>query len=289
MSFSVEEAKVSLDWGDLAYRDYQPVASKSVEQTIVFLHGWLDNSASFDSVITELMQLQPNTRYIAVDLPGHGWSDHKSLGQSYGFHEYLDDISQLLSKLSANRCLIVGHSLGALLASCYSAAFPEFVVGLVQIEGFMPMAEPAENHPQRIRNAIVSRQRIRQKSVKSMASFEVALAKRTRANQLAYELITPIVQRGTVEREGRCFWRHDRRLLAESIYRMSPEHAQAIVENIYCPWTLILGSQGYQTLKSQWMSYLANDQVVTIDGGHHCHLEQPKQVAHIISGLVNKI
>ncbi|WP_264875251.1 alpha/beta fold hydrolase [Vibrio agarivorans] len=293
MSFSLSEChinkKVQLEWGILAYRDYQPAQADPNTPTVVFLHGWLDNAASFDSTVVELIKLLPNIRCIAVDLAGHGWSDHKSLGQYYGFHEYLDDFSQLLSKLSANRCLIVGHSLGALLASCYSAAFPEHVMGLVQIEGLLPIAENPDNHATRIRQAVISRQRIRQKSQKSMDSFARAIAKRTRANQLTPEQITPLVARGTVEHEGRWFWRHDRRLLAESIYRMSPEHAQAIVEQVQCPWILILGSQGYPTLKSQWKSYLDADKVVTINGGHHCHLEQPQQVATIISGLVNKI
>ena len=39
---------------------------------VLMLHGWLDNAASFGGV----MPLLPGRRLLAIDLPGHGESDH---------------------------------------------------------------------------------------------------------------------------------------------------------------------------------------------------------------------
>ncbi|MGR5542280.1 alpha/beta fold hydrolase, partial [Vibrio campbellii] len=68
MSFSLSEChinkKVQLEWGSLAYRDYQPAQADLNTPTVVFLHGWLDNAASFDSTIVELIKLLPNIRCI---------------------------------------------------------------------------------------------------------------------------------------------------------------------------------------------------------------------------------
>ncbi|MDR9827383.1 alpha/beta hydrolase [Vibrio sp. FNV 38] len=289
MSFCLPEATLTLDWGNLAYLEHSPKSLIESKITLLFLHGWLDNAASFESTIEALTKLEPNLRCIALDLAGHGHSDHKGAGQYYSFHEYLDDISQLLVKLSASRCLIIGHSLGALLASCYSAAFPEQVAGLIQIEGVLPIAEKSDNHSKRIRQAVVSRQRLRTKPVKSMASFESALIRRSRVNEINPELIMPVVKRGTVVKSERWYWSHDPRLLSDSIYRMSPEHSLAIAKSVQCPWQVVLGKDGYADLSAQAHDCLNEDQISMIQGGHHCHMQQPQAIAEIILGLVNKI
>lgn len=50
------------------------------EQPIVAIHGWQDNSGSFDN----LAQLLPaNVAILCIDLPGHGFSSHLHYGQFY--------------------------------------------------------------------------------------------------------------------------------------------------------------------------------------------------------------
>lgn len=50
------------------------------EQPIVAIHGWQDNSGSFDN----LAQLLPsNVAILSIDLPGHGFSSHLPDGQFY--------------------------------------------------------------------------------------------------------------------------------------------------------------------------------------------------------------
>jgi hypothetical protein len=61
-------------------------------------------------------------------------------------------------------------------------------------------------------------------------------------------------------------------------------------QTIQCPQRVILGTHGFSELRAD-RGYLADDrqEMFTISGGHHCHLEQPSQVAELIFGLVNKI
>ncbi|MBD0787072.1 alpha/beta hydrolase [Vibrio sp. Y2-5] len=264
--------------------------AKTAEVSVVFIHGWLDNAASFFSVMQRLTALEPLLHLCAIDLPGHGLSEHKNGSNFYPFHDYIDDFGQLSLNFSANKLVIVGHSLGALIASCYSAAFPERVDGLIQIEGYEPLAESASESVERIRQGVMSRQRLRKKPQHGYDDISQAIERRSMANHIVPELITPIVERGMKAVDGKWHWRHDVKLKSESLYRMSPQHAAEIINAIQCPHRLIIGEQGFQSLKQhRSISEQSRLETFTVSGGHHCHLEQPEQVAELIFGVVNKI
>ncbi|MEZ8190520.1 alpha/beta fold hydrolase [Vibrio sp. 1F279] len=257
--------------------------------TVVFIHGWLDNSASFTQVMQQVSKLSPDTHLVAIDLLGHGFSSHKS-GSYYPFHDYIDDLHQLVTKLSPNRLVLVGHSLGALIASCYSAAFPENVSGLIQIEGHGPLSEAPHETVSRLRDGVLSRLRQRRKPSRPLASLEDAIKLRAHANQINAELIAPIVERGIVEFENSWQWRCDPNLKCDSLYRMSQAHAEAIMAAIECPQLIILGNDGYRHLQhNRYKSAHSPLNIETIPGGHHCHLESPELVSELILGVVNKI
>ena len=280
------EKSYSLASGTLATQ--QIGNPKTTATTVVFIHGWLDNSASFSSVISNLQVLSPNSHLVAIDLFGHGFSSHKS-GSYYPFHDYIDDIYQLLVNFSPNRIVLVGHSLGALVASCYSAAFPEQVSGLVQIEGYGPLAEEESETVSRLREGVLSRQRIRRKPARAFASLQDAIERRAKVNHLLPEQIAPIVTRGVVERDSQWYWRHDIKLQSQSLYRMSWQHAHSIRQHITCPQVVILGEQGFSHLQSFRQDASEAIQIELVAGGHHCHLQSPIRVIDLIFGLVNKI
>ncbi|WP_172379862.1 alpha/beta fold hydrolase [Vibrio sp. Vb339] len=281
------EKSYSLASGTLATQ--QIGNSKTTATTVVFIHGWLDNSASFTQVMPQIAKLSPDTHLVAIDLFGHGFSSHKP-GSYYPFHDYIDDLHQLVTKLSPNRLVLVGHSLGALIASCYSAAFPEKVSGLIQIEGHGPLSEAPHETVSRLRDGVLSRLRQRRKPSRPLASLEDAIKLRAHANQINAELIAPIVERGIVEFENSWQWRCDPNLKCDSLYRMSQAHAEAIMAAIECPQLIILGNDGFRHLQhNRYKSVHSPLHIETVPGGHHCHLESPELVSELILGVVNKI
>lgn len=301
------EKSYSLASGTLATQ--QIGNPKTTATTVVFIHGWLDNSASFTQVMPQIAKLSPDTHLVAIDLFGHGFSSHKP-GSYYPFHDYIDDLHQLVTKLSPNRLVLVGHSLGALIASCYSAAFPEKVSGLIQIEGHGPLSEAPHETVSRLRDGVLSRLRQRRKPSRPLASLEDAIKLRVHANQIKAELIAPIVERGIVELgtidqaafeeatvdqdaaelENSWQWRCDPNLKCDSLYRMSQAHAEAIMAAIECPQLIVLGNDGFRHLQhNRYKSAHSSLHIETIPGGHHCHLESPELVSELILGVVNKI
>ncbi len=258
--------------------------------SVVFIHGWLDNAASFQVLLEKLHHQLPNIHLYALDLPGHGHSPQKGDYYFYPFHDYLDDIHQVLSELPTKSYILVGHSLGGLIASCYSAAFPEKVAGLVQIEGKGPLSEPPDLSLSRLRKGLQNRERMRKKTQKSYVSYQSALAHKSKSSKVPETLIEPIVQRGIEERDGHWFWRADQKLSCQSLFRMSHEHAQEIMNHIVCPYHIVLGYSGFEHLRNHDNVILPTQCMVhTVKGGHYCHLESPDAVNKIILNLVNTV
>ncbi|PSU32470.1 alpha/beta fold hydrolase [Photobacterium lutimaris] len=249
---------------------------------MVMLHGWQDNAASFAPLFGKLSE---RFHIIAIDWPGHGLSTSRSADNFYHFVDYVDDLAQLVALLDQPQVTLVGHSMGALVAVCFAAAFGDKVDSLMLIEGLAPLSETAESTPDRLRQGIVSRQRYRaraqQRQNRSMDSFQQALDLRCAVNGLMPEQIKPVVARAVLQRDGRWYWRHDNRLRCDSLYRMAHEQSRALVASVQCPVLSIIGETGYRKLKREQPDAQGWQQLEQIEvaGGHHCHLQSPERVA----------
>lgn len=267
--------------GELAVIEINQV--NDILPSIVYVHGWLDNAASLLPVIEAVSHRLPNAHQIAFDLPGHGLSSHKNSDNFYSFHDYIDDVHQLLLSLSLKKCIFVGHSLGGLIASCYSAAFPEYVAGLVQIDGIGPLGEVSENCVARLRSGVISRNRIRRKPRKGYQSLAQAIEHKAATTQLDSHLVEAMVRRGCELRDGMWYWRADNALSAQALYRMTLEQVNEFLKYITCPFDIIAAQDGLITQRRDLDRWRPDHAVVHhFPGGHHCHIENPAAVAEII-------
>ncbi|PCI21503.1 MAG: pimeloyl-[acyl-carrier protein] methyl ester esterase [Piscirickettsiaceae bacterium] len=92
-------------------------------QNLVLLHGWGMNSSIWDSLLPEL---QRNFNVICVDLPGHGQS---KCDATWTMEQFVDVLADQLPK----QCVILGWSLGGMLALRYAAKYPSRVSGLIML------------------------------------------------------------------------------------------------------------------------------------------------------------
>ena len=107
---------------------------------ILALHGWLDNAASFD----RLAPLLEGARIVAVDLPGHGLSEHAPKGCSYHFFDWPADVLAITKALGWFEFDLMGHSMGAGIASLTPALAGGSVKRLILIEGIGPLSRLEE-------------------------------------------------------------------------------------------------------------------------------------------------
>ena len=118
---------------------------KNEVATIVFWHGIATTSRAWNKTIAKLSDdhVFDNVRIIAVDLLGFGKSP-KPDWLDYTTNDYLRSLRRTLNKLHIKTPLIlVGHSMGALLAVEYTTAYPGNIVALALTSP--PFLQPTES------------------------------------------------------------------------------------------------------------------------------------------------
>jgi pimeloyl-ACP methyl ester carboxylesterase len=101
---------------------------------VVFVHGLSDSARSFEPV---LEHLPADMHALALTLRGHGDADRPRWG--YGTGELATDVVAFLDALGLESAVVVGHSMGAHVAQCVAARFPDRVLGVVLIGAFAPL------------------------------------------------------------------------------------------------------------------------------------------------------
>ena len=87
-------------------------------EPIILLHGWLDNLASFETLIPFFKQY----RVIALDFPGHGFSSHLPEGMAYHFFDLVYVIQDLIAAFKLDSVTLIGHSMGGAASTVGSSS-----------------------------------------------------------------------------------------------------------------------------------------------------------------------
>lgn len=137
--------------------------SESVGQTVILMHGLTANAHAFDGLLKE--GLGKKYRIISVDLRGRGESDKPTEG--YTMKDHAQDILGLMDVLGVEKCIIGGHSFGALLTFYMAFHHDE------RIEKMLLLDAAARLHPQTKEMLIPALSRIGQ----TYPSFDTYLEK----------------------------------------------------------------------------------------------------------------
>ncbi|WP_192954834.1 alpha/beta fold hydrolase [Gallaecimonas mangrovi] len=245
-------------------------------EPVLALHGWMDNAASF-SALAEHWQYG---QLVALDLPGHGHSDHRQ--GAYYFVDYLFEIYQVVQQLGAPVHLL-GHSMGAMLSVTFAGVFPELVKSIQLIDGILPITTAPEQALQTVKGAILSRLKHDNRQGRVYASLAAMAKVRSQNGDFSAEQALPLVTRASIKRDDGYHWLTDPKLKATSPLRLTETQAKALVAGCACPVRLFLGTEGMysqdEARLNREMAVLNIDKPNWIDGGHHCHLQSPVTLA----------
>ena len=247
------------------------------------LHGWLDNAASFDAIAPLLCD---KFHIVALDLPGHGRSDHRPPGTWYHFVDSVGDVAAAADALNWNNFSLLGHSLGGGIATLLAAAFPKRIDHLYLIDALGPLTTDAEQTPALLQRALEQRSGLSSKTLRVFATESEAAKARQEATWLSFEAAQILVSRGLDAIPGGYRWSSDPRLRLASPQRFTEPQMLAIVKAIRAP-TLVILAQPLapflpEALIQKRIENVADIEVIKLPGSHHIHLEDPQPVAAAI-------
>ena len=105
----------------------QTTTKAAYERTLILLHGIGTDSASW---VQQLEAFSPACRVVAWDAPGYGTSSPLA-GNSPTAAHYAEALLALFDALHISKALLLGQSLGALMATAFAARHPERIETLV--------------------------------------------------------------------------------------------------------------------------------------------------------------
>jgi pimeloyl-ACP methyl ester carboxylesterase len=115
----------SADGLRLHYRDYPATASLT---PVLCLPGLTRNCRDFESIAT---RLQRSRRVLSADLRGRGLSQYDPNWRNYHPGTYVADVAALLADAGVERVVVLGTSLGGIIAMILAATMPRLLAGAI--------------------------------------------------------------------------------------------------------------------------------------------------------------
>ena len=276
--FTVElrhQRLAGLEWGPA---DGRPVLA---------IHGWLDNAATFTGLAPRL----DGNRIIALDLAGHGRSDHLPAICSHHFVDWVPQLIEAADVLGLDRFALLGHSMGAGIASLVPAAAPGRVTRAVLIEGAGPLATPPEDAPALLRSALDDEHRLDGGSSRVHPDLASAVAARRQGTDLDPAAARILVERSVETGDDGVRFTFDPRLRTRSRWRFTEEQVVAFLAGIDWPVLAVRATSGWPFPEDEMARRLAaipDCTRIEVDGGHHVHLTHPERVAPAIAEFLDR-
>ena len=248
---------------------------------VLALHGWLDNAASFEV----LAPILAGCRVVALDLTGHGLSDHRSEDATYLIWDDVPQILKTMDALGWKDCTLLGHSRGAMISTLLAAAMPERVRALITLDGPMPQPQENAEFANQLRDSLRYTARLTSREQRRFSSIDEFIERRARHGGTR-EIAAILATRALEETDGGYLLRGDQRLYAPSAVKLNGSQIEAVLRALSMPVLQVWATDGLTS--RDWAAHtlalaeatIAELTTVTVEGHHHFHME-PDAAAEI--------
>lgn len=263
------------------------------------IHGWLDNAASFDTLIPLLPK---HLRIVAVDIAGHGLSDPFPPDIAYNFVDCLLAVERLARHFKWEKFSFIGHSLGGAMGMLYAGTFPEKVDKLVCLDVIRVIPTLTEKLDRRLRKAVGKMLKYEDAILagpEKPISYEKAIERSvaTTFGSLNEKASQILFERGLKKVDDGYILARDRRLLTAPLSFIAKEHQLFLAHKVTADVLIIKCSEGpyfespedYDEHIEALKTKSKNVRYVHVEGKHHVHLTDPDRIAPIISEFFTQL
>ncbi|XP_030760012.1 probable serine hydrolase [Sitophilus oryzae] len=291
------EVAIPVPWGNIRGKWWGPTDKRP----ILTLHGWQDNCGSFDRLIP---LLNNDVGFLAIDLPGHGYSSRLPVGVPYNITTYLSAIQYTKKHLGWSQLTLMGHSFGGITSFTYTMMYPDEVDFLICIDGakqFIPKFRKnrlAKSFDTFIKNSDL----VMENNEPPSYTMEEIRKKVIQPNHgsihtdVAHYLLERSIARSKTQPDKYYFTR-DPRLKAEAFIYVSQEESVYMAQYIRCP-VFIAKAKGFGYFEPKENYYKVMEVLKRtvpdfehhyVEGTHHAHLNNPgAELSSLINNFIKK-
>lgn len=232
-------------------------------QTLIALHALWMEAATYAPLAAALA---PEWRVIALDQRGHGHSDH---APGYTREDYIGDVAALFEHLKVDKAVLIGNSLGGVNAYQFAARHPERVKALV-IEDISAAPDADASFVLAWDGTFPSREALEERIGQRLAPYlQDSFRSTPNGWRLAFEPSEMLKSQRLLNGDHWADW------LATG-----------------CPVLLIRGRESRITAQDQ-VEQMAerrpNTRLVTLDGGHVVHQDNPVGFADTVREFLHDL
>lgn len=251
--------------------------------SLLFLHGGALTAHTWDAVC---LALRGRYRCVAMDLRGHGNSAWSAAGQ-YDFADYAGDVRGVVQALGFERPLLVGQSLGGLVALRVAGSGRPALSGAVIVDVGPSMSRGGT---MRVLGFLGEQQEL--DSIDAFVSRALAFSPGRDPSLLRTSLRHNLRRTPT----GRLAWKWDPAQFAEAHREKRMARRQTLAEllpHVQCPVLVARGSRSDMFLEDdarQMIDALPRGSGVVVEGaGHNVQTEQPARLAAALDEFARTI
>lgn len=245
-------------------------------EPLLLLHGFTGSAKNWNPFIE---QWSKDYKLIAVDLLGHGQTDHPTDYHRYSTENAVRDLLALLNHFEIEKTNIIGYSMGGRLALSFAALYPERVQSLILESSSPGLVSKKEQLARKASDNILA-DKIEQDNMEAFINYWENLPLFKSQEQ---SLPADVKKHLRSER-----LKNNKQGLANSLRGMGTGVQPSWWENLHAleiPVLLVVGERDEKFCKiNQLMnkSLPKSNFLVVKDAGHTIHMEQPEFFGKIV-------
>ncbi|KAJ5820392.1 Alpha/beta hydrolase fold-1 [Penicillium riverlandense] len=254
---------------ELAYQVWGPENEQAVRDPILFLHG-LFGSKQNNRSIGKALARDLKCRIFTLDLRNHGHSFHSP---EHNYSVMAEDVQEFMQQQKLDKCVMIGHSMGAKAAMTVALRSPECVSALIPVDNAPVNAALKSDFGKYIRGM----QQIEEAKVSKQSDADKILQEYEEFLPIRYFLLTNLVRS---EEDRTMKFRVPLSVLGRSLDNMA-DFPYSDSDNVQYngPTLFVRGT------KSQYVSdktvpaikkFFPNAQIADVDAGHWLISENPE-------------
>jgi pimeloyl-ACP methyl ester carboxylesterase len=245
---------------------------------VVLLHGGSAHAHWWDFFATAMAE---KYHVLALDLRGHGESAHAD-PPAYSLEHYVSDLRAFIEVISLHSVALIGHSLGGMIATAYSAVAPHRVQSLVVVDSALKMSTDGVRYMKRLRHLS---QPVYNNREEALRRFGLLPAPTTAAAVMLRHVASHGIRQLP---DGRWTLKFDRAAMVHHV----PSDLTPALKDVRCPILFVRGAESGVLTSSQLAALLVaapHAEVVEVAGAHHhVMLDNPPAFAHAVRDFLDR-